>query len=67
MNVIKFAEGDVLKMKKTHPCGGTEFKVLRTGSDVRVLCLGCRRDMTVPRIKLEKNVKGVVSGGGDNS
>ena len=63
MNVIKFAEGDVLKMKKAHPCGGTEFKVLRVGSDVRVLCLVCGRDMTVPRIKLERNIKSVLAGG----
>lgn len=63
MNVIKFAEGDVLKMKKAHPCGGTEFKVLRVGSDVRVLCRVCGRDMTVPRIKLERNIKSVLAGG----
>ena len=50
---------DILVMKKPHPCGEHKFRVLRTGSDVRLVCLGCGRDMTVPRLKLEKNIKRV--------
>ena len=61
MNVIKFDVGDILEMKKPHPCGGREFRVMRTGSDVRVCCIACGRDMTVPRLKLEKNIKKVFS------
>lgn len=61
MEIIRFDVGDILKMKKKHPCGGFEMKVVRTGSDVRVICLGCGRDMTVSRIKLEKNIKNVLS------
>lgn len=60
MNVIKFEAGNILEMKKPHPCGDRRFRVMRTGSDVRLLCLGCGRDMTVPRLKLEKNIKKVV-------
>jgi hypothetical protein len=60
MNVIKFEAGNILEMKKPHPCGEHKFRVLRTGSDVRLVCLGCGRDMTVPRLKLEKNIKKVV-------
>ena len=60
MNVIKFEAGNILEMKKPHPCGERRFRVMRTGSDVRLLCLGCDRDMTVPRLKLEKNIKKVV-------
>ena len=37
------------------------MKVLRVGSDIRILCLGCGRDVTVPREKLEKNIRRVVS------
>ncbi|MBR7083017.1 MAG: DUF951 domain-containing protein [Clostridia bacterium] len=59
MQIIKFDEGDVLEMKKPHPCGSKEMRVLRTGSDIRVVCLGCGRDVTVPRVKLEKNIKKV--------
>jgi len=60
MNVIKIEAGDILEMKKPHPCGERRFRVLRTGSDVRVCCLSCGRDMTLPRLKLEKNIKKVV-------
>ena len=60
MNVIKFDVGDILEMKKPHPCGGRNFRVLRTGSDVRLVCIVCGRDMTIPRLKLEKNIKKVV-------
>ncbi len=60
MNIIKFDVGNILEMKKEHPCGGKKFEVLRTGSDIRVKCLTCGRDMTVPRVKLEKNIKSVI-------
>jgi hypothetical protein len=59
MNIIKFETGNILEMKKPHPCGEHKFLVLRTGSDIRVKCLGCERDMTLPRVKLEKNIKRV--------
>ena len=43
-------------------CGAatTRFEVLRVGSDVRIVCLGCGRDVTVPRLKLEKSIKKIV-------
>lgn len=59
MNIVRFGTGDVLHMKKNHPCGADRFLVLRTGSDVRLRCLGCGRDMTLPRVKLEKNIRRV--------
>ena len=59
MDIIKFEVGDILVMKKKHPCGGNCFKVLRCGSDIRVECTLCKRDMTLPREKLEKNIKAV--------
>ena len=57
MKIVKLFVGDVIEMKKNHPCGGNQFKILRVGSDVRVLCLNCGRDMTVDRIKVEKAIK----------
>ena len=59
MNIPKFDVGDTLIMKKKHPCGSLSFEVLRTGSDIRIKCTGCGHDLTVPRIKLEKNIKRV--------
>jgi hypothetical protein len=61
MRIVRFSAGDTLVMKKTHPCGGNEFKVARSGSDVRIVCSKCGRDVTVERIKLEKNIKSVIS------
>ncbi len=52
--------GDVLKMKKPHPCGTTEFDVLRSGMDFRLRCRGCGREFMIPRAKAEKNVKAVL-------
>ena len=51
--------GDRFSMKKKHPCGSVSFTVLRVGSDVRILCDGCGRDVTVPRVKLERGIREV--------
>ena len=61
MQIIRMRVGDILELKKPHPCGTREFTVLRVGSDIRVKCLGCGRDMTVPREKLEKSIRKVTS------
>ena len=60
MEIKKFEVGDVLEMKKQHPCGENKMKVLRVGSDIRILCLGCGRDVTVAREKLEKNIRKII-------
>ena len=52
--------GDKLIMKKNHPCGSNEFEVLRIGMDFRIRCLGCGREVMVPRVKAEKNIKRVI-------
>lgn len=57
MNIIKLAVGDVAEMKKKHPCGSSSFRVLRVGSDIRALCLGCGHDVTLERVKFEKSIK----------
>lgn len=61
MKIIKISVGDVLELKKPHPCGGKLFDVLRVGSDVRIVCKSCGRDMTLDRVKLEKAIKSLVS------
>ena len=50
---------DVLKMKKPHPCGSQEWLVLRVGMDFKLKCLGCGREVMLPRAKAEKNIKTV--------
>ena len=57
MNIPKIAVGDRLELKKKHPCGSVVFEVLRVGSDVRIVCTGCGRDLTLPREKLESAIR----------
>lgn len=59
-SIIKLQPNDRIKLKKTHPCGGDVFRIVRVGSEVRVICETCGRDMTVERIKLEKAIKQVL-------
>lgn len=51
---------DILEMKKQHPCGAKQFLVLRSGMDFRLRCTGCGREVMVPRVKAEKNIKKVL-------
>ncbi|MBR2831695.1 MAG: DUF951 domain-containing protein [Oscillospiraceae bacterium] len=51
--------GDVLVMKKKHPCGGDRWSVLRIGADFRLRCVTCGREVMNPRSKVEKSVKSV--------
>ena len=61
MQIVKFSIGDQLVMKKKHPCGSDIFKVVRIGSDIRIICDGCGRDLLIPRESLEKSIKKVIS------
>lgn len=49
--------GDILKMKKQHPCGSHEWDVLRIGADFRLRCRGCGHQIMISRKTAEKNVK----------
>lgn len=57
--------GDILEMKKKHPCGDNRFIVQRVGSDVKVKCASCGREITVARVKLEKGIKRVLTPAGE--
>ena len=63
MEIPKIEVGDILTMKKQHPCGGKTFRVLRVGSDIRIVCENCGHDVTVARVKLEKNIKKIEKAG----
>ena len=52
--------GDKLKMKKKHPCGSTEWDVLRVGIDFRLKCCGCGHMIMVARKQAEKNIRQVI-------
>ena len=59
-SVMDINVGDVLKLKKQHPCGSREWEVLRVGADFRLKCLGCGHQIMIARKLLEKNVKEIV-------
>ena len=49
--------GDILIMKKKHPCGSDSWTVLRIGADFKLRCNGCGHEIMNPRSKIEKNIK----------
>jgi hypothetical protein len=56
-----FQSGQILQLKKPHPCGGKTWLVVRTGADIALCCQTCGRHMTLPRRQLEKAVKSVLA------
>ena len=59
MKIIPIATGDMLTLKKKHPCGSDIFAVTRIGSDIGLKCAGCGREFMTPRVKIEKSIKRV--------
>ncbi len=57
---IRLSLGDTVEMRKDHPCGGRLFRIERLGSDVRITCVKCGRDVTMPRVKLEKQIRKII-------
>ena len=49
--------GDLIEVKKTHPCGSKIFSVLRVGIDFKIKCEKCGREIMLPRFKVEKNIR----------
>ena len=60
MSEMDVRVGDVLRMKKPHPCGSRRFLGLRSGMDVKIRCTGCGHEVMVPRVKAEKNIKKII-------
>lgn len=63
MLVPKFRLGDVVQLRKVHPCGEDRWEVVRVGADIRIKCLGCGRYILMPRRKFERAVKRVLKTG----
>ena len=61
MEKITYELGDIVRLKKKHPCGSFEWEILRTGMDFRLKCQGCGHLILIPRTKFEKMVKGKVN------
>ena len=52
--------GDLLELKKAHPCGSRQWQVLRVGMDFKLRCAGCGHELMIPRSKAEKNIKKII-------
>ena len=59
MNQYHYEVGDIVKLKKQHPCGSNEWEILRVGADFRLKCLGCGHQVMVTRKLVEKNTRGL--------
>lgn len=52
--------GDVVHLRKPHPCGSYEWEITRVGMDIRIKCLGCGHQVMLPRVRFNKSVKKVI-------
>lgn len=58
--ITSFDIGDIVQMKKQHPCGSYQWEVIRLGADIKIKCVGCGRLVMLPRSKFQKDAKKVV-------
>lgn len=55
---VEFEIGQIIKMKKKHPCGSDQWEIMRVGADFRLKCMGCGHQIMLKRTMVEKNVRG---------
>ncbi|MDD7151186.1 MAG: DUF951 domain-containing protein [Bacilli bacterium] len=58
--VMNYNLGDKVIMKKEHPCGSSEFEIIRLGADIKIKCTNCSRVIMLPRVDFNKKIKKVV-------
>ena len=56
---MELFEGDMIELKKAHPCGSINWEIIRSGADFKIRCLGCSHVVMLPRTALEKSIKKV--------
>ena len=62
---MKLNVGDVVRLRKPHPCGSIDWKIMRTGMDFRIECLKCNHQTWITRIKLERSIKSILEASED--
>jgi hypothetical protein len=60
---VPFYVDDVVRLRKPHPCGSTDWTVVRVGADIGIRCLTCGRRVLLPRRTIEKRLKTFISRG----
>lgn len=58
--ILNYELGDIVTLKKGHPCGENRWEILRTGVDIKLNCQGCDRQIWLPRIQFEKRVRKIL-------
>ena len=58
MEKVNYEVGGIVKLKKQHPCGSSEWKIMRVGADFRLQCMGCGHQLMISRKLVEKNTRG---------
>ena len=58
---MEYEVGDIVKLKKPHPCGSQEWEILRVGADFRLKCLGCGHELMLPRSRAEKSIRKILT------
>jgi len=53
--------GDIVRLRKKHPCGSDEWQIVRLGVDIGLVCKGCRRRILIPRSTFNKRLKTIVT------
>lgn len=59
--MIDFRVGDIIRLKKPHPCGGYEWEIIRLGADLRLKCLTCGHCVMLPRSEVERRLKKILT------
>lgn len=52
--------GDIVELKKQHPCGSSQWEIFRIGMDIKLRCRGCGHELMLPRSKVEKSIKRLI-------
>jgi len=58
VDVVEVAVGDVVKLKKPHPCGTNEWEITKLGMDIGLICLGCGRKVRLERYDFDRRFRG---------
>jgi hypothetical protein len=57
---VKYNLGDIVVMKKNHPCGNNKFEIVRVGADIKIRCVNCSRVIMLSRIDFNKGIRKVI-------
>lgn len=63
---MKYSLGDIVVMKKNHPCGTNKFEIVRVGADIKIKCVNCSRVIMLSRVDFNKGIRKVIGNNEEN-